>query len=267
MNNFSGPFSLSIVIPAYNEEENVGKLAHDLVAVLSTTGREYEIIFINDGSTDSTLAKLEGLIPSIPNIRVIDLLHNAGQTAATLAGFHNSSNQVIVSMDSDLQHYPEDIPKIVQALESGYDCIGSWRYDRKNERIGKRLPSKISNILAYHLTGTHIHDFGSGFKAYRNECVHDIELFGSFHRYIPAIIQDRGYRVSEIRIDWRERYGGKTKYGSSRLLKGLRDLFYIALTTRFKRVPGSCFLAQLMVKVNYDGGRPTYAVRKLINFN
>jgi glycosyltransferase involved in cell wall biosynthesis len=266
MNGSTEPGSIAVVIPSFNEEDNVEKLSHDLLDVLSGMGRQFEIIFVNDGSTDRTLPLLEGLISDHPEIRVIDLEFNAGQTAATLAGFHNATGDIIVSMDSDLQHFPEDIPKIVQAVETGFDCIGSWRYDRKTERFGKRFPSKVSNILAYHLTGTHIHDFGSGFKAYRRECVKDIQLYGSFHRYIPAIIRDRGFTVSEIRIDWRERYGGKTKYGSSRILKGLRDLFFISITTRFKRVPGTQFLAKLMLKVNYDGGRPTYIVRNKINF-
>ena len=257
---------LSIVIPAYNEEDNVEKMVHDLSAVLGPMGHEHEIIFVNDGSTDATLPRLLGMIPSFPAVRVIDLACNSGQTAATLAGFHHATGGIVITMDGDLQHYPEDIPKMVDAIESGYHCIGSWRYDRSHERFGKRVPSKISNILALHLTGTRIHDFGSGFKAYRIECVRDLELYGSFHRYIPAIIRHRGYRVSEIRIHWRERYGGKTKYGSSRLLKGLRDLLYISITTRFRRVPGSRFLAGLMVKVNYDGGRPTYTVRELYNF-
>ncbi len=262
----SSPPSVSIVIPAFNEVENVEKLAKDINEVLAPAFDIFEIIFVNDGSTDDTLQLLESLIPAIPELRIIDLAENAGQTAATLAGFHNASGDILVSMDSDLQHFPEDIPIIVTELLSGYDCVGSWRFDRKTERIGKRIPSKISNILAFHLTGTHIHDFGSGFKAYRRECVSDIQLYGSFHRYIPAIIRDRGYRVGEIRIEWRERYGGKTKYGTSRIIKGLRDLFYISITTRFKQIPGSRLLAKLMVKVNYDAGRPTYVVKKKINF-
>lgn len=258
--------AISIVIPAYNEVENVEKLAMDIRNVLAPLPNHFEIIFVNDGSTDGTLERLKETIVLVPEMKIIDLRENSGQTAATLAGFHNAGGDVVVTMDGDLQHYPEDIPVIVEKLLSGYDCIGSWRYDRKDERFGKRIPSRISNILAYYLTGTHIHDFGSGFKAYRAECVRDITLYGSFHRYIPAIIQDRGYRVSQIRIDWRERYGGKTKYGSSRLIKGLRDLLYIAVTTRFKQVPGAKFLAGLMVKVNYDAGRPTYEIAQRINF-
>ena len=263
MTDTNSPSSISVVIPAFNEVENVEKLSLELQVVLDGIGSDYEIIFVNDGSNDGTLEKLHSLKERIDQLIIVDLVENSGQTAATLAGFHNSSKDIIVSMDSDLQHYPEDIPAIVNEVKRGYDCVGSWRYDRTTERFGKRFPSKISNILAYHLTGTHIHDFGSGFKAYRRECVETIQLYGSFHRYIPAIVKDQGYTVNEIRIEWRERYGGKTKYGSSRLIKGLRDLFFISLTTRFKSFPGASLLAKLMIKINYDGGKMIYQIRKV----
>jgi len=259
--------SISVVIPAYNELENVEKLTRDLNKVLEGMGNPYEIIFVNDSSTDGTLEKLLSLCEEFPYLKIIDLRENSGQTAATLAGFHNAENDIIVTMDSDLQHFPEDIPRIVGKITDGFDCVGSWRFDRKHERFGKRVPSKISNILAYHLTGTHIHDFGSGFKAYRRKCVEEIQLFGSFHRYIPAIVRDRGFEVGEIRIEWRERFGGKTKYGSSRLIKGLRDLFFISITTRLKRVPCMELLANLMIKINYDSGRPIYRVNRRFGFD
>lgn len=256
-----------MVIPAYNEEENVEILAGELKKVLDGMGRPFEIIFVNDGSTDGTLGRLLSLKKEIPELKVIELAENSGQTAATLAGFRNASGKIIVTMDSDLQHYPEDIPRIVEKIEEGYDSVGSWRYDRKKERFGKRVPSKISNILAYHLTGTHIHDFGSGFKAYKRECVEGLTLYGSFHRYIPAIVKDRGFKVGEIRIEWRERYGGKTKYGNSRLVKGMRDLIFISLSTRFKRWPLARLITRLMIKVNYDGGRPIYSIKKRYGFD
>lgn len=258
---------ISMVIPVYNEEANVEVLAKELKRVLDDMGKFFEIIFVDDGSTDSTLARLLMLRKDIPELKVIELMKNSGQTAATLAGFRNSSGDIIVTMDGDLQHYPEDIPRIVKMVEDGYDCVGSWRYDRKNERFGKRIPSKISNFLAYHLTGTHIHDFGSGFKAYRKECVDGLILYGSFHRYIPALVKDKGFKVGEIRIQWRERYGGKTKYGSSRLVKGMRDLIFISLSTRFKGLPLARFITRLMLKVNYDGGRPIYRIKKKYGFD
>lgn len=257
---------ISLVIPAFNEEENVEKLSRDLNNVLIELGDPFEIIFVNDGSKDNTMNILKKIRTEISQIKILDLLSNSGQTAATLAGFENSSGDIIITMDSDLQHYPEDIPAMIAKLDEGWDCVGSWRYDRKSEKFGKRFPSKISNILAFWLTGTMIHDFGSGFKAYRSECVKGLQLYGSFHRYIPAIVQDNGFTVSEIRIEWRERYGGKTKYGTSRLIKGIRDLIFIALSTRFKRVPGTKFLRNLMIKVNYDHGRPTFKVKDRIGF-
>ena len=258
--------SISIVIPAYNEMENVEKLSRKLEMVLKEMGCPFEILFVNDGSRDRTLERLIFLMKEIPELKIIDLKENYGQTPATLAGFRDASGEIIITMDSDLQHYPGDIPRMVRKLVQGYDCVGSWRYDRRKERFGKRMPSGVSNFLAKHLTGTHIHDFGSGFKAYRRECVQDIELYGSFHRYIPAIVRDRGFKVGEIRIDWRERIGGKTKYGASRLIKGMRDLFFISLTTRFKRYLGTGLIARLMIKVNYDGGRPTYTIKKKYGF-
>lgn len=266
MNGEEAMRMISLVIPAFNEEENVEILSRALNKILIDMRNPFEIIFVNDGSTDETVNILQALRTEIPEIKIIDLLENSGQTAATLAGFENATGDIIITMDSDLQHYPEDIPAMINKLDEGSDCVGSWRYDRKTEKFGKRFPSKISNILAFWLTGTKIHDFGSGFKAYKSECVKGLQLYGSFHRYIPAIVQDNGFNVSEIRIEWRERYGGKTKYGTSRLIKGIRDLIFIALTTRFKKIPGTKFLKNLMIKVNYDHGRPTYEVKERIGF-
>jgi glycosyltransferase involved in cell wall biosynthesis len=194
------------------------------------------------------------------------LAYNSGQTAGTLAGIRNSTGDAVITMDADLQHHPQDIPKVLELLNKGHAVVSSWRYDRADEPAGKRIPSRISNSLARLMTGVPAHDFGSGFKGYYAPRLSELILYGSFHRYIPALILQPQDTLGEVRIDYRDRIGGKTKYGATRILKGVRDLIYITMITRFKGNIFANLWASFMVYLHYDQGRDTYRIASKIGF-
>jgi len=259
--------SLSVVIPVHNEEENLRPLYDALMEVLPFLSMDYEIIFIDDGSTDRSLEVIREFNEVDSRVRCVILRCNAGQTAATLVGFNHASGEVVITMDGDLQHHPRDIPRVLLELEKGYDMVSTWRFDRSKERFGKRVPSKLSNMLARFLTGLKIHDYGSGFKAYRREVLEGLCLYGSFHRYVAAIVFHNGYVVSEVKIEYRQRLGGKTKYGVDRLVEGLRDLVYITLASRFKRNAPAHLLASIMERCCYPDRERPYEVAELVGFD
>lgn len=225
---------LSIVIPTYNEEGNVEKLHSEVTAALSQLRKKYEILFVDDGSRDRTFEKLEKLTKRDNSVRVIKFSRNYGQTAAMLAGLQNAKGGIVVTIDADLQNDPKDIPKLVKKLSEGYDLVCGWRQNRK-DTFGKRISSKLSNILMGSLMDLNIHDSGCTLRAYRKEILQDFKIYGETHRYIPAIIASQGGRVTEVAVNHRERYAGKTKYGLERLPKGLLDL----ITLKFLSTYGS----------------------------
>lgn len=227
---------ISVIIPVYNEEGNVRELTSRLSSVLEKTAKSYEIIFIDDGSKDRTFEFLAEARKKIKRIKIVKMRRNFGQTNALSIGFKLARGSIVVVMDGDLQNEPEDIPKLLGLMQKGYDVVSGWRKNR-HDSLGKRLFSKISNVMARKLTGVDIHDFGCSFKAYRKEAIQDIELYGEMHRFIPAIAAMEGFKITEIPVEHKPRKHGETKYGWGRLTKGLLDLFYIRFWASYSTRP------------------------------
>jgi glycosyltransferase involved in cell wall biosynthesis len=258
---------ISIVVPCYNEEECLTALAREMKRALDPLNYDWEVLLINDCSTDSTWKMMKVINHWDSRFKAIHLAYNSGQTAGTLAGIRNSTGDAVITMDADLQHHPQDIPKVLALLNEGHAVVSSWRYDRADEPAGKRIPSRISNSLARLMTGVPAHDFGSGFKGYYAPRLSELILYGSFHRYIPALILQPQDTLGEVRIDYRDRIGGKTKYGATRILKGVRDLIYITMITRLKGNILANLYANFMVYLHYDQGRDTYRIASKIGFD
>ncbi len=196
---------ISVVIPAYNEEENITHLYDELSGVLAALQRSYEIIFVDDGSSDNTLAMLRSIQQKDDKVGVIRFRRNFGQTAAMSAGFDFASGDVIVTMDGDLQNDPHDIPRLLEKIEEGYDVVTGWRYDRKDAFLNRRLPSIIANKIISWTTGVALHDYGCTLKAFRREVIKNIRLYGEMHRFIPAIASGMGISFTEIKVNHRPR--------------------------------------------------------------
>ncbi|MFQ6087500.1 MAG: glycosyltransferase family 2 protein [Candidatus Methanofastidiosia archaeon] len=241
---------LSIVIPVLNEEANLKVLYESLKEVLENF--DSEIVFVDDGSSDSTFEILKKLHEIDERVRVIRFRKNFGQTSAIQAGIEFSRGDVIVTMDSDLQNDPRDIPKLLKRIGE-FDVVSGWRKERKDSFLKKRVPSHISNFLARKLTGVEIHDFGCTLKAYRREALKDLKLFGETHRYIPALVSWKGYSVSEVVVGHRERGGGKSKYDYKRLFKGFLDLINIKFLMSYSSRPLHFFGFLGLLQVFFGG--------------
>ncbi len=224
---------ISIVIPVYNEESNIVPLYEKLKQVMGQFD-EYEIIFVDDGSNDNTFEEIKKLHKKNKKIKCISMKRNFGQTPALMAGFEHSKGDIVITMDGDLQNDPDDIPKLVQKLNE-FDVVSGWRYERK-DKIGKKMASRISNWFAQRFTSLKIHDFGCTLKAYKKECIKDLEMYGEMHRYIPAVAAWKGYKVGEVKVKHYARERGESKYGFSRLFRGFFDLinfkFWAGYSTR-----------------------------------
>ncbi len=221
--------NLSIVIPLYNEEENVELLYEQLKETLEAIGQEYEIIIVDDGSTDGSFDILKRLHEGNGRLKVIRFRRNFGQTAAFAAGFDRSRGEVVITMDADLQNDPADIPLLLEKIEEGYDVVSGWRLHRQDPFVTRRLPSMMANWLISQVTGVQLHDYGCSLKAYRREVVKNVQLYGELHRFIPAIANWMGVSVAEVPVRHYARRFGKSKYGLSRTARVLLDL----LTVRF----------------------------------
>ena len=232
---------LSIVIPSFNEESNIPYLTNSLIDVLNILDTAYEIIFIDDGSTDDTFTVLVQFHKENPCIKIIKFRRNFGQTAAISAGFDYAKGDVIITMDGDLQNDPEDIPLLLKKIDEGYDIVSGWRADRKDPFFTKKLPSKFSNWLASRLTGVKLHDFGCTFKAYRREVVENINLYGEMHRYIPALASWMGISIAEVKVRHHPREHGKSKYGIARLMRGMLDLITVKFLLSYSTRPLQLF--------------------------
>ena len=224
---------ISIVVPFYNEEDNIEELYGQLTRVLKGLGVSYELIFINDGSTDRSQNILLKVFESDKTVKVIRLRKNFGQTAALQAGFDNARGEVIITMDGDLQHDPEDIPKLLAPLEQGFDIVSGWRKERKDHFLLRRFPSWVANRIMRLLSGVKIHDFGTTFKAYKHDVLKGIRLYGELHRFIPALISRTGVKITEIPIKNVVRQRGKSNYGLSRIRKVLFDLMTVKFIISF----------------------------------
>jgi len=227
---------ISLIIPVYNESENIEPLYNELIEVLNTTKKKFEIIFVDDGSTDDSKFKIFQICKKNPQVKLVELRSNFGQSTAISVGFANANGQVAITMDADLQNDPHDIPKMLEMIEDGYDVVSGWRKDRKDP-IGKRLPSKISNWLARKLTGVMIHDNGCTLKAFHRDAYYNLVLYGENHRYISALIASEGYKIGEIVVNHRSRKHGTSKYGSGRMIRGFLDLVNLAFLTKYMVKP------------------------------
>jgi len=227
---------LSVVLPLLNEEENIAVLNSELQQACSNLGKNYEIIYIDDGSTDKSVELLLELQEQDSHIVVVSFRRNFGQTAAIAAGFDYARGEVIVSMDADLQNDPRDIPHFLEKIEEGYDVVTGWRHDRKDKFISRRLPSILANKIISSTTGVRLHDYGCTLKAFRREVVKNIRLYGEMHRFIPAIASGMGISITEIKVNHRPRQFGTSKYGIGRTFKVVLDLvtvkFLLSYATR-----------------------------------
>lgn len=234
---------ISLVIPIFNEEENIPLLYAEIIEVLNATDYQYEMIFVDDGSSDSSVNVLENLSKEDEKVVVIALRRNFGQTAAMSAGFDHARGEIIVSMDGDLQNDPHDIPYMVAKINEGYDVVTGWRHDRKDPFISRKLPSMLANKLISWLTGVGLHDYGCTLKAFRHEVTENIHLYGEMHRFIPAIASGMGISFTEVKVNHRARRFGTSKYGISRTIRVVLDLmtvkFLLSYATRPLHVFGT----------------------------
>ena len=232
---------ISVVIPIYNEEENVTLLYDELTEVMKSMACSYEILFVDDGSTDSTLSILQSIQATDQRIVVVKFRRNFGQTAAMSAGFDYSSGDVIITMDGDLQNDPRDIPRFIQKIEDGFDVVTGWRHDRKDAFLNRRLPSIIANKIISWTTGVALHDYGCTLKAFRKEVIKNIHLYGEMHRFIPAIASGMGISFTEIKVNHRARQFGTSKYGISRTIRVVLDLITVKFLLSYATRPIQIF--------------------------
>jgi glycosyltransferase involved in cell wall biosynthesis len=222
-----------------NEEQNIVPLYEKLSTQLERLGHNYEIIFVDDGSTDKTFAEVKKLHDEHPGVvRVIRFRRNFGKTPALVAGFSRCRGEVVFTMDGDLQDDPEEIPNFLAKLDEGYDLVSGWKYPRLDP-MSKTFPSRIFNGMVSKLTGVHLHDINNGFKAYRREVIEDgnLKLYGEFHRFVPVMADWRGFRVTEIKVRHHPRKYGVSKFGAKRFARGLIDLLNVLFLTTFLRTP------------------------------
>ena len=227
----------SIVVPFYNEEQSVAPLYVKLTQVMTELDEPYELIFVDDGSRDKTLEVLNTIYDSDSRVRIVSLRRNFGQTAALKAGFDIAAGEIVISMDGDLQHDPEEIPAFVAKLEEGYDLVSGWREHRLDHWLTRRLPSRIANGIMAWISGVPLHDFGTTFKAYRREIIQSIQLYGELHRFIPALATWSGARIAEIPIKNIPRQSGKSNYGISRTFRVFLDLLSIKFLLEYSTRP------------------------------
>ncbi len=228
---------ISIVVPVLNEEESLPHLHQQLSEVLSAGGYDYEIIVIDDGSTDGSFAVLSRLQADDPRLRVVCFRRNYGQTAAFAAGFDRAKGEVVITIDADLQNDPADIPALMAQMAEGYDVVSGWRVDRQDRFLDRRLPSIIANRLIAWITGVHIHDYGCSLKAYRRTVLADVRLYGEMHRFVPALAHAAGARVTEVPVRHHPRRFGRAKYGLSRTVRVLLDILAVRFLMSYSTRP------------------------------
>ncbi|MFH2002624.1 MAG: glycosyltransferase family 2 protein [Planctomycetota bacterium] len=228
---------ISIIVPLFNEEESILPLADAIMNVVTQLDRPYELIFIDDGSTDRTFEHLQNIVNENPNVVVLKFSKNFGQTAAMAAGFHKARGRYLISMDGDLQNDPKDIPRIIELMDAGFDIVSGWRKDRKDFFATRRLPSIIANRILSWITNVRIHDFGCTLKGYRWDFVRNIRLYSDMHRYIPGMAAAVGARVKEIVVEHHPRRFGTSKYGMSRAIKVMSDMIALRMLIRFSAQP------------------------------
>lgn len=232
---------LSIVIPIRNESANLPLLYEELTRTLTEFGRPYEVLFIDDGSTDDSFLRLAALQAADSRIRVIRFRRNFGQTAAFAAGFAHARGRLVITADGDLQNDPRDIPALVAKLEEGFDIVCGWRKDRKDPWLSRRVPSMVANRVISVATGVHLHDYGCSLKVFRAEVVKPLRLYGEMHRFLPAIASELGVRIAEVAVNHRPRRHGRSNYGLGRTVRVLLDLLTVKFLLSYSTRPLQIF--------------------------
>ena len=226
-----------VVVPVYNDEDNIFPLRDRIVATLDGMGNDFEVVFINDGSTDATEARLREVAGADARFKIVTFRRNFGQTAAIMAGIEFASGEIIVGLDGDLQNDPADIPRLVQKLSEGYDVVSGWRLDRKDAKLRRNLLSRLANWLISRISSVHLHDYGCTLKAYKRQAVKDLRLYGEMHRFIPIYATWQGGKVTEIPVKHHARLHGHSKYGLERVVKVLLDLLVVKFLANYATKP------------------------------
>ena len=236
---------LSIVLPIYNEEESIPHLLEELIPALEEIGQTFEIVCIDDGSSDNSFEELKKLRAQDERVRIVRFRRNFGQTAAFAAGFDRAQGEIVITMDADLQNDPADIPKLLAKIDEGYDVVSGWRVERWQEGaksfVTRKIPSATANWLISTGTGVHLHDYGCALKAYRGEVVKSIKLYGDLHRFIPAIASYYGVTVAEVPVNYRSRQFGSSKYGMGRIVRVILDLMTVRFLLSYSTRPIQIF--------------------------
>lgn len=228
---------ISIILPVLNEEENLVALNSEITDVLDEKQYDYEIIYIDDGSTDGSFNILSQLRDSDDRIKVIQFRRNFGQTAGLAAGFDYADGDVIITLDADRQNDPRDIPMMLAKMDEGYDLVSGWRYDRQDDWLSRKLPSRIANWLISTITGVKLHDYGCSLKAFHKDVIENIQLYGEMHRFIPAIASWGGVKLAEVKVNHRPRVAGTSKYGISRTFRVVLDLITVKFLLQYSARP------------------------------
>src|SRR5438132_5516067 len=231
-----GSATISVVVPLFNERPSLDALYHRLTAVLAALATRYEIVFVDDGSTDGSIKRLKELRAVDRSVRYIRFRRNFGKSAALAAGFRAARYEIIVTMDADLQDIPEQLPLLLKKLEDGYDVVCGWRHHRR-DKLSKRIGSKIYNLVTAMLTGVRLHDLNCGFKCIRRKVLDEVLVYGERHRFIPVLASYRGFRLGEVKIDHAPRAHGNSRYGLERVLGGFFSLLTVILMTRYTNKP------------------------------
>jgi dolichol-phosphate mannosyltransferase len=228
---------ISVVIPLFNEQDNIEALCQAAVKVLEAMNEPFEVIWVNDGSTDDSELVLAKVAKSDPRIKVINFRRNQGQTAAIMAGFDHSRGDIVIPMDADFQNDPADIPMLVQKLREGYSVVSGWRKDRKDAEVNRKLPSRAANWLISRVSGVPLHDYGCTLKAYRGDVIKEVRLYGEMHRFIPIYASWLGGKITEMPVRHHARKYGKSKYGINRVIKVVLDLLVVKFLEDYNTKP------------------------------
>jgi dolichol-phosphate mannosyltransferase len=227
---------ISIVVPVHNEERSVALLLDEIGSALEPLGREWEAVFVDDGSTDGSFAALTRLHAANDNVRVVRLRRNFGKATALAAGFGEATGELIVTIDADLQDDPAEIPRLLAKLDEGFDLVSGWKA-RRRDPWSRRILSRIFNAATRRLSGVRLHDMNCGLKAYRAEAVRGLSLYGELHRFLPVLAHQRGFRIAELPVNHRPRAHGRSRYGLERYLRGFFDLLTVAFIGRYRQRP------------------------------
>jgi glycosyltransferase involved in cell wall biosynthesis len=227
---------ITVVVPVHDEERSVATLYEELRAALGPLGRPWEVVFVDDGSTDGSFAALTRLHAEAVNVEVVRLRRNFGKAAALAAGFRHAGGEVVVTIDADLQDDPAEIPRLLAKLDEGFDLVSGWKTQRRDP-LSRRIPSRIFNTVVGRVSGLRLHDLNCGLKAYRADVVRNLRIYGELHRFLPVLAHDRGYRVAELPVNHRPREHGKSRYGVERYFRGLLDFMTVWFMGRYRHRP------------------------------